>query len=248
MRSSANLQFLLPTLPALGANDVVVVEVGLEIIDPTPLESILDAEERERAGRFVFDHDRRRYQVTHAALRLMLAHYLDEDPRALRFERGTHGKPRLSGSPGDLAFNISHSEERALLAAARGREVGVDIEVHRANIDIPVLARRVLSAAEQTTLTAVPPNQLRAAFFRAWARKESFIKAIGEGLACPLDAFDMSLDAEVENALLACRHQSAGAVRWTTMPLEVGPGAAAALTAPGPLRLEHRGESLWVFA
>ena len=111
-----------------------------------------------------------------------------------------------------------------------------------------MLAPRVLSPAEQAAFAAVPADQLRAAFFRAWARKESFVKAIGLGLACPLDTFDMSLEGEVENALLACRHPSAGAARWTTVPLDVGPGAAAALTARGSLRLQRRAASLWVFA
>jgi 4'-phosphopantetheinyl transferase len=249
MYSSSNHQHLLPTLPPLGTTEVVAVEVGVEAADPEELSSILDEEERARARRFLFAHDRRRYQVARAALRLVLAHYLDHDPRALCFEVGPHGKPKLAGrAAGALAFNVSHSAGRALIAVARDGEVGIDLEVHRANVDIHALAARVLSPAEKAAFAAVPAEQLRPAFFRAWARKESFVKAIGEGLACPLDSFDMSLDAEVENALLACRHRSAAATRWTTMPLEVGTDAAAALTAHGPLRLERRDGSLWVFA
>lgn len=249
--SRAPVDHVLPALPALARNHVVVVEVGLEIaaVVRQPLESILDEEERERAGRFVFAHDRRRYQVAHAALRLILAHYLDEDPRALRFERGTHGKPRLAHVlTSDLEINLSHSGERALIAVARAREVGVDIEVHRPDVDIHALAPHVLSTAEQCALAAMQPENRRAAFFRAWARKESFVKAIGEGLTCPLSSFDMSLDEEVDSAVLACRHLPAGAAHWTTLPLDVGPGAAAALTACGPLRLQRRAPSLWVFA
>jgi 4'-phosphopantetheinyl transferase len=227
----------------------VAVEVGVESADSEDLSSILDEDERTRARRFVFAHDRRRYQVVRAALRLVLAHYLDHDPRAVCFELGSHGKPRLGGrAAGALAFNVSHSAGRALIAVARAGEVGIDLEVHRANVDIHALARRVLSPAEQAAFGALPAEQMHPAFFRAWARKESFIKAIGEGLACPLDSFDMSLDAEVENALLACRHPSAGAVAWTTVPLDVGTGAAAALTARGPLRLQHRRASVWVLA
>ena len=110
----------------------MVVEVGLDVAEGRRqrLDSILDDDERARAARFVFPHDGRRYVAAHAALRLVLAHYLDEDPRRLRFERGTHGKPRLAcRTAGDYEINLSHSGGRALIAVARAREVGVDIEV-----------------------------------------------------------------------------------------------------------------------
>ena len=247
----ATAQGLLTPLPALRRNEVVVVEVGLDVAEGRRelLDSILDDDERARAARFVFPHDGRRYVAAHAALRLVLAHYLDEDPRRLRFERGTRGKPRLAcRMTGDYEINLSHSAGRALIAVARAREVGVDIEVHRPGVDIHALGQHVLSPAEQCAFAAVPAADRRAAFFRAWARKESFVKAIGEGLACPLASFDVSLDEHIGSALLACRHMPAAAARWTTIPLDVGAGAAAALTARGPLSLQRRAASVWTFA
>jgi 4'-phosphopantetheinyl transferase len=241
----------LPSLPELARNQVVVVEVRLAIAESARelLEELLDDNERARAARFVFPDHRARYVASHAALRLVLAHYLDEDPRALRFARGTHGKVKLAGRPaGDYEINLSHSAERALIAVARSRDVGVDIEVHRSDLDVQALSRYVLSPAERRAFAAVPTGDRRAAFFRAWTRKESFVKAIGEGLACPLDSFDISLDEHTDSALLECRHMPAGAARWTTVPLEVGAGAAAALTARGPLSLQRRAPSVWTFA
>jgi 4'-phosphopantetheinyl transferase len=241
----------LPPLPALRSSEVVVVEVGLDIAEAVRqwLYSILDEDERARAGRFVFAHDRRRYVAAHGALRLVLAHYLDADPRLLRFERSAHGKPRLAGRmAGDCEINLSHSSERALIAVARAREVGVDIEVHRSGVDVHALAPSVLSPAEQRAFAALPPAGRRAAFFRAWARKESFVKAIGEGLACPLGSFDVSLDEQTDSALLACRHLPAAGARWMTIPLDVGADAAAALTAPGPLCLRRQDAAVWTFA
>lgn len=241
----------LPRLPVLELNDTVVVEAGLDIAAEVrhDLESILDDAERERAARFAFSHNRRRYQAAHAALRLVLAHYLDEDPHALRFERGSHGKPQLVRRfAAGLQFNLSHSAGRALVVVSRGREVGIDIEVHRPDLDIDDLARLVLSGAEQRAFAALPVEHRRAAFFRAWVRKESFVKATGEGLSCPLASFDVSLDEHVESALLACRHRQAGATRWTIVPVDVGPGAAAALTAATALRLQGRAPLVWTFA
>ena len=241
----------MPRLPVLDRNEAVVVEIGLAIPEAAcePLHSILGDDERRRAARFVFPSHRRRYLTAHAALRLVLAHYVEEDPRSLQFERSTYGKPRLVHRlAGDYEINLSHSDDHGLIAVARAREVGVDIEVHRADIDIYALARYVLSPAEQRAFAAVPVADQRAAFFRAWARKESFVKAIGEGLACPLDSFDVSLDEQTDTALLDCRHVSARSARWTTIPLNVGMHAGAALTACGKLSLQYRAESVWKFA
>jgi 4'-phosphopantetheinyl transferase len=249
--SLATTQLRLPALPVLRWNEVVVVEVGLAI-DVTVGEglcSILDGDERARAARFVFPRDRRRYVAAHAALRLVLAHYLDVDPRMLRFERSTSGKPRIASSmAGDHEINLTHSAERALVAVARGRAVGVDIEVHRPNVDIHALAHSVLSPAERHAFAALADADRGAAFFRAWARKESFVKATGEGLACPLQSFEVSLDEHVESALLAWRRVPAAAAHWTTVPLDVGRDAAAALTAAGPLCVRDRAPSVWTFA
>jgi 4'-phosphopantetheinyl transferase len=238
-------------LPPLGCNEVVVVEVGLEIEEAVreSLASILDEDERARARRFVFPHDRRRYVAAHAALRLVLAHYLDVDASRLRFERNRHRKPQLAHPVAvDYQFNLSHSSARGLVAIAQGRAVGIDIERHRPGVDIHALARSVLSPAEQRAFAALPLMDRTAAFFRAWARKESFVKALGEGLACPLQGFDVSLDEHVANALLACRHAPAAIARWTTIPLDVGANAAAALTAAGSLRLRRKTPSVWTFA
>ena len=241
----------LPLLPPLGWYEVVVVEVELEISE-TACESLshtLDDDERARAARFVFPHDCRRYVAAHAALRLVLADYLNGDPSRLRFERSSHGKPRLAAPmAGGYEFNLTHSGGRALIAVGRGRAVGIDIELHRPGVDIHALVRSVLSPGEQCAFAALRTTERRAAFFRAWARKESFVKAIGEGLACPLASFDVSLDQHIENALLACRHVPAASAPWTTIPLDVGADAAAALTAAGPLCLRFRGESVWMFA
>src|SRR5208282_3845449 len=55
--------------------------------------ALLDADEQTRAGRFVFERDRRRFINAHAALRRILAGYLGADPAALRFEIANGGKP-----------------------------------------------------------------------------------------------------------------------------------------------------------
>ena len=57
--------------------------------------------------------------------------YLGLPPAELRFAYGPMGQPRLLNSAADvdLRFNLSHSCDLLLVGVARGRSVGVDLEL-----------------------------------------------------------------------------------------------------------------------
>src|SRR5271155_675177 len=59
------------------------------------LEDLLCAEELARAAQIVHPRDRVLWARSRGALRVLLARYLDRDPRTLRFVLGPHGKPAL---------------------------------------------------------------------------------------------------------------------------------------------------------
>jgi 4'-phosphopantetheinyl transferase len=126
------------------------------------LGSILDSGEQARAERFRLERDRCRYMFGRGMLRVLLARYLDCDPRSLRFEYGPFGKPALDAAEGRhaLRFNVSHSDGLMLYAVTCDREVGVDVERVRTDWRID------------------RPNQ----FFAAWTRYEASAKARGAGL------------------------------------------------------------------
>jgi 4'-phosphopantetheinyl transferase len=128
---------------------------------------LLDPEERARAARFVFDHDRRRWTVAHGLLRKVLGRYVRRSPEELRFETDPWGKPSLRDHP-SLAFNVSHSGPLMLIAVAAGRPVGIDLEQIRTDIDAAGIADRFLSPGERAALAAVPAELLPAAFFTCW--------------------------------------------------------------------------------
>jgi 4'-phosphopantetheinyl transferase len=132
-------------------------------------------------------------------------------------------------APRDLRFNLSHSGDRALLAVAIGREVGVDVEA-QAPVDALALAAHAFSANERAALAATPAEDRLAAFYRGWTRKESFVKALGCGLSFPLREFDVSLEASGEPLLRACRRDAGVIGRWSILPIPADPGYCAALT------------------
>ena len=113
--------------PALGTGEVHAWCVDLDAAgaDGSVEMGGLSADERARAARFHFERDRARYLRGHAAVRHLLAAYAGQEPHALVFARGAHGKPALAGTA--LEFNLSHSEGCAVLAVTRGRRVGVDV-------------------------------------------------------------------------------------------------------------------------
>ena len=94
------------------------------------LESLLPEADVRRASRQPFEARRRDLVISGAALRSILASYLEADPRAVRFSIDDGGKPRLDAdwNAMPLTFNLSHSRGRALVAVTQDREVGVDLE------------------------------------------------------------------------------------------------------------------------
>jgi 4'-phosphopantetheinyl transferase len=175
----------------VGDSEVVYAFVSLEG-EPSALdEALLDDEERDRASRFVRPRDRHRFIQAHAGLRLFLARSLGVEPGSVRYEAGSHGKPRLLPVLPPLEFNLAHSEELGLLAVVRDRSVGVDVEHVRDLPDAMSIADTHFTAAESDRLRSLPAPERRAAFFRYWTRKEAVIKAGGEGLERALDSFEV---------------------------------------------------------
>jgi 4'-phosphopantetheinyl transferase len=195
----------------------------------------LSADELQRAVRFHFPRDRRRFTVARGVLRDILGRYLGVPPSELVFRYSTYGKPALVADVDDgrVCFNVSHSHEMALLAITCGREVGVDIEFLGREIRGEEIAERFFSPRERATLRALPQEVKHQAFFNCWTRKEAYIKAHGEGLSLPLDQFDVSLAPGEPAALLETRSDPQDAWRWSMQALTPGAGYVAALAVEG---------------
>ena len=186
---------------------------------------LLSLDERQRAARFHFEQHRRRYLIAHIALHKILGRYLKMDPATLYFELGSNGKPRLPAvlASSDVEFNLSHSNEMALLAVNRIGEIGVDIEYVKPDFKFQEIAERFFTAREVMAMRKLPPALQRQAFFKCWTSKEAFLKAKGTGLSGKLD------EVKIE-------HIEAGQVRidaevpgWHLAELTPGSGYEAAL-------------------
>ncbi len=211
------------------AVDVWSVHLECSPASLAALEALLSTDERERADRFRFERDRRRFACARGVLRSLIAEYLGVRPCELMFRYGPNGKPALAGPfEGALTFNVSHSHELALIAIARDVEMGVDVEAVRPMNDAAAIASRFFSTREVETLRALSPSLRETAFFTCWTRKEAYLKALGSGLARPLDRFDVTF-APSDPAALVVHGDPRESQRWSLRGLTPGAGYEGAL-------------------
>ena len=112
---------------------------------------------------------------------------------------GAHGKPCFAAG-GHFSFNLSHSGHYAAAVFA-DTSVGIDVEVVRpAKFS---LAKRFFRQEETAYLQEICEREgsVRAdvAFTRLWTRKESYIKAVGEGIRLPLADFSVLSDTVADS-------------------------------------------------
>jgi 4'-phosphopantetheinyl transferase len=170
---------------SLEAGDVHVWWIDLTHM--TESDAVLSPEERARAARFQQSHDRRQWIAAHVALRQILAHYTTIAPEALRLQvhAGRQGKPALLDEP-SLRFNLTHAGERAALAVAWQREVGIDLEPLAGDLpgheNLDALVASTCTPTEAAWIATLSPPDRREAFLKLWTLKEAYLKGIGVGL------------------------------------------------------------------
>jgi 4'-phosphopantetheinyl transferase len=212
-------------------------ELDLPAAQIESLRRDLAGDELEKAAKFYFEKDRARFIVAHGLLRLILSRYAQSEPGELGFRLSAYGKPALDvESGGDaIRFNLSHSHGLALVAVTRHREIGVDLEWIRDDLEVEQIACRFFSPREVAMLHELPEAMRNEAFFRCWTLKEAYIKALGKGLSLPLDRFTVSLAPGQAKALLEVEGDAEGFSHCDLAALAPGPGYVAAVAVEGEI-------------
>ena len=118
-----------------------------------------------------------------------------------------------------------------LLAVARSREVGVDVEFVNADFAFDEVAERFFTAGEVAALRALPAHLRRQAFYKCWTSKEAFLKAKGTGLSGDLDEVNIGLAAAGEQVRI-----DANVPGWSLLELNVVADYEGALVYEGRAR------------
>ena len=150
----------------------------------TGVTDLLTGAERRRADGILRERDRQRYVLSRFALRGVLGAYCGVSASTVRLARDSNGRPYVTvpSGPRSVDFNLSHSGDLALIAVARGRRVGVDVERVR-ELAHAGLAARVFTTNEAEVVASLDPGDQLKAFFRYWTCKEAYLKARGVGLS-----------------------------------------------------------------
>ncbi len=211
-------------------HEVHIWQVSLEQLPPTVarLAELLAEDERARADRFHFERDREHYITGRGVLRSILGKYLGISPEKIQFEYGAHGKPLLPGNT-PLRFNLAHSNNLMLLAVTLHREIGVDVEYLHLMPDAEGIANRFFTKAENKALRALPESQKLEGFFINWVCKEAYLKALGDGLAKPLDQFEILSTVRRPQGLLKVVDNPEESKRWFFQVFRPSDGYISAL-------------------
>lgn len=160
------------------------------------LKSFLSEGEIKRTSRFAFIEHANRYAAAHGFLRLLLSKYLKVSPQEIELSEAPGQKPAIRIPVSSLKFNISHSEEKILIAINESDEIGVDIEKVKKDFNIQEIIQSKFSKEEQRQINnAQNKTEL---FYKFWTRKEAVLKTSGEGIADQLEKINVSDDQTIE--------------------------------------------------
>ena len=152
--------------------------------------AVLSSDEKDRAGRIQHHASRNRFCIARGAVRMILGDYLDMDPQDIRFRYGHVGKPEIAYPETDVRFNLSHSDDLALLGLASDQDIGIDLEPVRERKNLLGIAKRIFDEATFKDLSALPNKILVHEFKCHWTVLEARAKAKGISLFNKADAGD----------------------------------------------------------
>lgn len=156
------------------------------------LYSLLSTQEKIQSEKFFTINLSNRYIVTRAVLRSILAEYLGTIPQDIEFIRNSYGKPFVRGA--NIEFNMSHSYNSAYYAITSDFSVGIDVEFYNKGKNIFNIAKSVFSIDELEFFLNLSDLKRQEFFFNVWTKKEAVIKAMGLGLAYPMEKVNTMLD------------------------------------------------------
>ena len=161
---------------------------------------------------------------------MILASYTNIAPERIRFDIGAFGKPFIveEGKPHKVKFNLSHSDNRMVVAVGYYDNIGIDIEVWNDKVDLNAIAKECFAEVETTFWKALPDSAKAAAFYRFWTRKESFVKAVGAGITVGVSQVITSVDEPVR--FLSVPEGYGAASDWKVVDLDFGSEISGALT------------------
>jgi len=218
----------------IGSHDVHVWGFSLDVdaAELTHAAQYLSGNEQERVNRLVSGRHQQEFMAAHVVLRKVLSRYCTQRPQELDIQKTSAGKPFLTHDHA-VRFNLTHSHGRALIAIAKDREVGIDLEKVRPEVDIVSLANRFLSSQDQAFIGGGDSKRRHERFLQVWVAREAVFKGEGKGMTFPLHRDHVELSSDGKEGRLV---RGGGGSEGTNMPIRFLPlesGWVGAVAAEG---------------
>ena len=161
---------------------------------PEQCKLFLSEKEKQKIPFFKFKKVQDNFIISQGVLRYLLSRYINKAPHAISIERHKKGKPFVKDAP-SLHFNMSNSGNMCVYAFSADGEIGIDLEQIRELPDLDDLIQKNFTAKEISFITQNPKNKSMR-FFRFWTFKESYLKAIGEGMRLDPGKLEFTVEGE----------------------------------------------------
>jgi len=124
------------------------------------------------------------------------------EPEGITILKNKNGKPFLDCSQNrlleDVHFNISHSGDMAACVVSKG-QTGIDIEKIR-SVNMKTTKKFCTQAEKEYITDAEDENEKNIRFLKIWTLKESYLKAIGTGIAGELKEIEFYIEESVKSS------------------------------------------------
>jgi len=172
----------------------------------------IQQEEQERISRFVFRKDAKSAMAGRLLIRKAINNTLGIGNSQIILSRTDKGKPYLVNFPSHLPhfnFNVSHQGAYAVIASEPHSRVGIDVmEIeftrNKSTEEFFSTMDRQFTAKEWEAITR-PCDEWEqlSNFYRYWCLKESFVKAVGDGIGFSLKRLEFQVNSALEYGLSA---------------------------------------------
>jgi len=229
-----------------------IVDLWYWLYEPATESALLDAcvdlmaeDERIRYTNLRFEHTRCLFLATRILVRTVLSRYVPIPPGEWTFGSEPTGRPLIAQptiAPA-IHFNLANTAGLVVCVVSVAHEfVGVDAERTDRTVDFTGIGERYFSASEAAALRALPGDKIPPRFFEYWTLKESYVKALGVGLALALDQFSFTISGSRISAAFHQRAEDGG--HWRFQLVEASPCHIVAVGADTggadlSLRAEH---------
>lgn len=193
---------------------------------------VLSDDERARAECFRLARDKKRFVASRGFLRIFLGGYLNKSPQEIRFEYSEYGKPSIKVTECEIKFNLSHSDDLALYAFTREKEIGIDIERVKPNFVEDEIISQCLTSQEIAHFQNLSEHEQVSFFFDCWTMKEAFLKTTGEGFLIPPNEINVLQRLENSSRFIKLSDKMRR-TNFTFQKLALIPGFSSALVIEG---------------